>query len=333
MYQGGVLDEVALPELPPSSGSDPFDGIAYLTQASSSKRIKVDTESKTLRMEQLDSDTSVWEGRDVVRYSYRESGTGTIVSFVYDKKWDHSNEELCTPQEYYGRAESEFKADIKADTESFFEDLQGLPDDEKNAAIDELIAEAADAGVELTRADCASAETYCDKVFASDSFKATVAAYLQREKGWLERLGIYLVEVGEKTESAEGVTATITVAGQYNSDMPWHKQGAGCFELPNDSNSASYGYIYSSTEGGTIYLYESSARIGQFSIDSVDDSNKTMSGTYRDETKESADGEESSEPLTVNYREAGTNEGTVITVNIKNQNLDFRWQPSTELDF
>lgn len=296
-------DTFVPPTLPESKGTDPFAGLKTLT-TDSNVRYQVDTTKKVLTEERPKDDGKTWSKS--AEYSYSYDGTTNPPTITGRIEAQYEEGKRFTPAEALAASEAAFKADFTQEFGKMFDQLSGLDETAKEAALEGLKEQF---GLDLTVADLAADKKNAtlEKVWKSQ----TVQDMLKEGRDTLKKMSsmtpTYAVTVTEKSET----TAKLAVEGQYDSKLAWHEQTAGTF----------YGTSSDSTANASFGLGYGSVRINNMFYEVTDITGGTITCKDRDGTSKS-----------FSYTTTGTGKNTVVTITVDSgKTIECTWQPSTRI--
>ena len=291
------------PTLPQNKGDDPFAGLKTLT-TDYDVRYQVDTTRKVLTEEERSEDGTTWSKR--AEYSYSYDGTANPPTITGRIEARHEEGTRFTPAAALAAFEAEFKADFTLEFEEIFNQLSGLDETAKEAALEGLKEQF---GLDLTVADLAADKKAAtlEKVWNSTSVQDMLKEGRDTLKKMFSMTPTYAVTLTDKS----GTTATLAVEGQYNSTLPWHEQTAGSFSgmSSDDTVNAFFALGFGSVE----------TKDGSYEVTEI--TKGTITCKDRDGTSKS-----------FSYTTKGSGKDTVVTITVDSgKTIECIWQPSTRI--
>lgn len=296
-------DTFVPPTLPQNKGDDPFAGLKTLT-TDSNVRYQVDTTKKVLTEERSKDDGKTWSKS--AEYSYSYDGTATPPTITGRIEALYKEGKRFTPAAALAASEAEFKADFTLEFEEIFNQLSGLDETAKEAALEGLKEQF---GLDLTLADLAADKKAAtlEKVWNSTSVQDMLKEGRDTLKKMFSMTPTYAVTLTDKS----GTTATLAVEGQYNSTLPWHEQTAGSFSGMSSDYTANAFFA-----------------LGFGSVETKDGSYEVTEITKGTITCKDRDGTSKS----FSYTTTGTGKDTVVTITVDSgKTIECTWQPSTRI--
>ena len=296
-------DTFVPPTLPQNKGDDPFAGLKTLT-TDSNVRYQVDTTKKVLTEERSKDDGTTWSTS--AEYSYSYDGTANPPTITGRIEAQYEEGTRFTPAEALAASEAEFKADFTQGFEETFNQLSGLDETAKEAALEGLKEQF---GLDLTVADLAADKKAAtlEKVWNSKTVQDMLKEGRDTLKKMFSMTPTYAVTLTEKS----GTTAKLAVEGQYDSNLAWHEQITGSFASASSDYTvnASFDPRYGSlrTSDGSYY------KVTEITKDTI---------TCRDQ-----DGN----PNSFSYTIAGTDKNPVVTITLEGDKIECTWRPSTRI--
>ena len=243
------------PELPESSGKDPFEGKTLLIYKHSNFRFKVDTSNKTLvwqiEFPAENGSTSEPEYRDYLKwnYSYDNLTDTPTITLQYESFYDQNGKVLTIP-EYIDAAAELVSSLAVSGLELNVEFISEESDEEKKQEEIRKINE--EYNLNLTKEDFTKEKIKAtqEKVIKTPVAQKMIQEVGQEIKKHLEdlfsRLATYAITL-EKTEKNED---KIGFEGKYDSNYEWYDQITGEF-ADSEGGRASFNCLkkYISVDG------------------------------------------------------------------------------------
>ena len=301
------------PELPESSGKDPFEGKTLLITKYTNFRLKVDTSNKTLVYQSKkpaeNDSTSEPVYVDYIKWSYSyDNLTDTpTITLQYESFYDQNGKVLTIPETIDSMAELVSSLAVLG-LELKVEFISEESDEEKKQEEIRKINE--EYNLNLTKEDFTKEKIKAtqEKVIKTPVAQKMIQEVVQEIKKHLEDLFSRLVTYAITLEKTEKNEDKIGFEGKYDSNYEWYDQITGEF---------------ADSEGGRASFNCSKKYI---SVDGKDYSVTSITGD-----RIHCEGEGETKTFSYEKSQIESNSDMTITVTVGDESIPCSWKPSTSV--